>query len=548
MTGIASPPLMGLSASVDSGSIDDNAMTLFPDSYGLWNLSEIESNASFVLSPQNSSTNWPNLDLNTEGRDISDTCDMELELSPRELHDLYESYFDQADHNCYMLEKDTFLTKMDHQPLGHELLGLKYIVLAYGASASSTYNHLQNKLYEVSRAYFEKVETWNPLFAIISLQCCTLLATFELQQLLFIRAWDRINRAMWMAELFELHQMDGENEPLRQRTSGLFMAQTTNPEELEERRRTFCICFGSNTNAQINHMEKITTLLPNEHNINDPKALHRRTLYEALNQPMARKLSRFEGFIITTALHVRSLRHANIACVGIKDEHLEYDFWMHHFYITESLSQLYCAQYLEPTLRNSIVLSGTLCMAVRIQATLLCLQHAAVVRGSEIKPAQSFASFGKSKCFMTAMKLMNTIKQMHIQGTLINPNPFVIWSIYVTAQFYVRELHGTRCKDTQTLTPTPPSSSGLLSGGISQSGDLVTNKKMKTNHFDDTIPVMIGDHALELIPTRFELLHNIELIVSILSTLSKSRPLAAAFAVQIYDELKGGKVTTNIIG
>uniref|UniRef100_A0A093UMK8 Putative transcriptional regulatory protein n=1 Tax=Talaromyces marneffei PM1 TaxID=1077442 RepID=A0A093UMK8_TALMA len=420
MTGIASPPLMGLSASVDSGSIDDNAMTLFPDSYGLWNLSEIESNASFVLSPQNSSTNWPNLDLNTEGRDISDTCDMELELSPRELHDLYESYFDQADHNCYMLEKDTFLTKMDHQPLGHELLGLKYIVLAYGASASSTYNHLQNKLYEVSRAYFEKVETWNPLFAIISLQCCTLLATFELQQLLFIRAWDRINRAMWMAELFELHQMDGENEPLRQRTSGLFMAQTTNPEELEERRRTFCICFGSNTNAQINHMEKITTLLPNEHNINDPKALHRRTLYEALNQPMARKLSRFEGFIITTALHVRSLRHANIACVGIKDEHLEYDFWMHHFYITESLSQLYCAQYLEPTLRNSIVLSGTLCMAVRIQATLLCLQHAAVVRGSEIKPAQSFASFGKSKCFMTAMKLMNTIKQMHIQGTLIN--------------------------------------------------------------------------------------------------------------------------------
>lgn len=182
----------------------------------------------------------------------------------------YKSYFDQAGCNCYMLEKDTFLSKVDHQPLGYEWLSLKYIVLAHGASASPTYCHLQNKLYETSRAYFEMAENCNTLFAIVSLQTCTLLATFELQQLLFIRGWDRINRAMWMAEMFDLHKMDAQDESPRQRQSGLYIAPTTNPQELEERRRTFwsvfiLCCFksisvGSNTNVQMNRMEEVWPL------------------------------------------------------------------------------------------------------------------------------------------------------------------------------------------------------------------------------------------------------------------------------------------------
>ena len=143
---------------------------------------------------------------------------------------------------------------------------------------------------------------------------------------------------------------------------------------------------------------------------------------------MARRLSRFEEFIITSALHARSLRHANLASVEIRDDYLKYDFWMHHYNITESISQLYCAQYLEPTLRNSMDASRTSCMAVRIQATFLCLHHAVVVRQSQMKSSQSFASLGESKCLMTAMKLMNTIKQMQVQGALMNVSLSLIHS------------------------------------------------------------------------------------------------------------------------
>lgn len=88
VTGIASPGLINLSASVDGGFIHDDAMTLFPDSYGLGNLSATQSNTTLAPSPENPPTNLPDLDLNIELKETSGSYDMELELSPHTLRDL----------------------------------------------------------------------------------------------------------------------------------------------------------------------------------------------------------------------------------------------------------------------------------------------------------------------------------------------------------------------------------------------------------------------------------------------------------------------------
>lgn len=167
-------------------------------------------------------------------------------------------------------------------------------------------------------------------------------------------------------------------------------------------------------------MFQITTLMPNENRVDDQKLPFPPTLYNTLRLPMARKLSSFEGLIITSALHIRSLRHADFAPVDMGEDHLNYDFWMHHYYITESISQLYCAQHVEPTLQNSMAQPATLCMSVRIQAIFLCLHYAAVVRESQTNSTRSFSSQSETKCLMTAMKLTNTIKQMRDQADSLN--------------------------------------------------------------------------------------------------------------------------------
>lgn len=162
-----------------------------------------------------------------------------------------------------MLEKDSFRSKMDILSPGPEFLSLKFIVLAHGASKVPSYCYLQNQLYNTSRKYFENAETGKAFVTIATLQACILLAMYELNQLLFSRAWGRISRAMWMAQMFGLHKMDLQTGTPQQRQSRFHLATTADPQELEERRRTFWSAFnlscftstsaGWSTHAQLNH-------------------------------------------------------------------------------------------------------------------------------------------------------------------------------------------------------------------------------------------------------------------------------------------------------
>jgi hypothetical protein len=164
-----------------------------------------------------------------------------------------------------MLDKTSFLSKVDVLAPGPELLSLKFIVLAHGTSTSPAYSYLQDQLYDTSRKYFETAETGKAFVTIAALQACILLAMYELKQLLFSRAWGRISRAMWMAEMFGLHKMDIESGSPRQRSSGFRLATASDSQELEERRRTFWSAFilssftstsvGWNNYTQINYEE-----------------------------------------------------------------------------------------------------------------------------------------------------------------------------------------------------------------------------------------------------------------------------------------------------
>ncbi|EED19836.1 conserved hypothetical protein [Talaromyces stipitatus ATCC 10500] len=555
------PGLLGLPDNADSCTDNDGAVALFPESqieFGM--MSDIQTSATaLVQSSEIHSFSWPSIDIEIGTRPIPDGDDLGGELSPHTTRELYQAYFDQTDHSCYMLDKNSFLLKMDHLPLGPESLSLKFIVLAHGASASPAYRHLQNKLYDTSRRYFENAETGNPFMTIAALQACILLAVYELKQLFYSRAWGRVNRAMWMAEMFGLHKMDAQYSSPRQRQSGLYVAPTTDPEELEERRRTFwsvfiLCCFtsisvGWNTYAQINYMEEITTLLPNENRGDDHTSPFRPTLNNTLRLPMARKLSSFEALIITSALHIRSLRHADFALVEIGEDYLSYDFWMHHYYITESISQVGFTQHVEPTLQNSMTEPATLCVTLRIQAIYICLHHAAVVRESQTNSTRAFSSQSETKCLMAAMKLTSMINQIRDQAGSTNPNPYTVWSIYVAAQFYVRELHASRCKNGHPImpmrTPSKPSLSPNGRPSLPVSASREQSKNMNISHFDGTSPATINNHASGLIPSRFELLHNIDFLLSTLSALKRSNPMAGTFEAQIYDELKGGKAMTD---
>lgn len=167
-----------------------------------------------------------------------------------------------------MMDKPRFLSRLENALLGPEVLSLKFVVLAHGASISPTYRYLQTKFYNLSRKFFEQAETDGKSFiTVIALQACILLALYELKQLLFTRAWTSVSRAMWMAQMFGLHKMDSGSISPRHQQSRYRLPPTADAFELEERRRAFwssfnLSCFASistgwNTYVPINQEEVV---------------------------------------------------------------------------------------------------------------------------------------------------------------------------------------------------------------------------------------------------------------------------------------------------
>lgn len=157
------------------------------------------------------------------------------------------------------------MSRVNSSPLGPELLSLKYVVLAHGASISSEYRHTRKKFYDLARKHFEQTETGNGFVTIAALQACILLALYEINQLLFTRAWTSVSRAMWMAQMFGLDKMDSGSASPRQRRSRYHLSSNADSLELEDRRRAFwcafslcCFastCTGMSTSALINYEE-----------------------------------------------------------------------------------------------------------------------------------------------------------------------------------------------------------------------------------------------------------------------------------------------------
>lgn len=116
--------------------------------------------------------------------------------------------------------------------------------MAHGASVSPKYVHLHKIFYETSRKHIEQAETGDGFVTIVALQACILLGWYELKHALFTRALSDISRANWMAEMFGLCTMDQDPvSPPRRQKSQNQLIPTTDPLELEERRRTFWAAF-----------------------------------------------------------------------------------------------------------------------------------------------------------------------------------------------------------------------------------------------------------------------------------------------------------------
>jgi hypothetical protein len=148
-----------------------------------------------------------------------------------------------------VIHKPRFLAAMNLAPRLRPPTCLRYIMWTLAASVSDKYDALQGHFYERARRYAQADEMRGHGEFTITLAHCqawTLLSTYEFKQMYFPRAWLSVGRAVRLAQMMQLHRLDGV---------GLDVKQCLPPPkdwtEREERRRTFWMAFCADRYASI---------------------------------------------------------------------------------------------------------------------------------------------------------------------------------------------------------------------------------------------------------------------------------------------------------
>lgn len=158
----------------------------------------------------------------------------------------HQTYFDWMDYILPMIRRDRFYAALESSPLDPQVNSLSNAIAMLGASFSSDYAHLEEECYHRSRKYLEITERHENeanILSIDALQACVLITWYEFKGKGFARAWMSLGRAIRLAKMLGLHQMDRGDAVMLEAGFQLPFPTTEGQAELEERRRTFWALF-----------------------------------------------------------------------------------------------------------------------------------------------------------------------------------------------------------------------------------------------------------------------------------------------------------------
>ena len=161
--------------------------------------------------------------------------------SPTDTANRYNIYFTKIHASLPVIHRPRFLAALNLAPHMRPPICLRYIMWTLAASITDKYEALQEHFYQRARKYAQMDEMKGHGESTITLAHCQswiLTCTYEFKQMYFPRAWLSAGRAVRLAQMMQLHRLDG---------AGLDVKQCLPPPkdwtEREERRRTFWMAF-----------------------------------------------------------------------------------------------------------------------------------------------------------------------------------------------------------------------------------------------------------------------------------------------------------------
>ncbi|KAL5120299.1 hypothetical protein ACEQ8H_001857 [Pleosporales sp. CAS-2024a] len=382
---------------------------------------------------------------------------LEEPLPPQDvMDDLYQIYFTKIHPSLPMVHRPRFLAALNLAPHMRPPVCLRYIMWTLAASASDKYEALQEHFYHRARKYAQMDEMKGHGESTITLAHCqawVLICTYEFKQMYFPRAWLSAGRAVRLAQMMQLHRLDGV---------GLDVKQCLPPPkdwtEREERRRTFWMAFAVDRYASIGtgwpmtiDERDITTNLPaSENAFENSKAMPTGSLDQGLSPAGAAGLQAMGGIVLTATMFGRNLLHLHRPGPNDHDDDINGGFWNRHRQIEQILLQTSLNLPDHLRLPSGISDPNVVFANMCIHTSAICLHQAAIFKADKYRLPVNISNESKIRCVTAAAEIasiMRMISHMDL-GTM---NPFISFCVYVAARVFVQYLK-TRPKDQQMMS------------------------------------------------------------------------------------------------
>ncbi|KAI4641592.1 hypothetical protein J4E93_007689 [Alternaria ventricosa] len=379
---------------------------------------------------------------------------LEEPLPPQEImDDLYQIYFSKIHLTLPVIHRPRFMAALNLSPQARPPVCLRYIMWTLAASITDKYEALQEHFYQRARKYAQMDEMRGHGESTITLAHCqtwVLMATYEFRQMYFPRAWMSSGRGTRLAQMMQLHRLDGVGLDVKQ-----CLAPPKDWTEREERRRTFWLTFCIDRYASIgtgwpmtyDEKDIMTNLPASEEAFEKSKPMETGSLDQILNPNGVQNLQALGGIVLTAAMFGRNLLHLHRPMPDDNDDDINGGFWNRHRNIERILLQTSLSLPDNIRLPTGIADPNVVFTNMCIHTSAICLHQAAIFKADKYRLPASVSNESKIRC-VTAAAEIASIMRMISHMDLGSMNPFISFCIYVAARVFVQYLK-TRPKDQQ---------------------------------------------------------------------------------------------------
>ncbi|KAF1939549.1 binuclear zinc transcription factor [Clathrospora elynae] len=379
---------------------------------------------------------------------------LEEPLPPQDvMDDLYQIYFSKVHLSIPIIHRPRFLAALNLAPHMRPPICLRYIMWTLAASVTEKYEALQEHFYQRSRKYAQMDEMKGHGESTITLAHCQswiLTCNYEFKQMYFPRAWLSAGRGVRLAQMMQLHRLDGV---------GLDVKQCLPPPkdwtEREERRRTFWMAFcvdryasiGTGWPMTIDERDIMTNLPASEEAFDKSKPMPTGSLNQVMNPNGAAGLQALGSIVLTAAMFGRNLLHLHRPGPADNDDDINGGYWNRHREIEQILLQTSLSLPDHLRLPSGLSSPNIVFANMCIHTSAICLHQAAIFKADKYRLPASVSNESKIRC-VTAAAEIASIMRMVSHMDLGAMNPFISFCVYVAARVFVQYLK-TRPKDQQ---------------------------------------------------------------------------------------------------